>query len=87
MRSRMSVLDIVFESDAYSRLPIAACGTWRAPVTREKVEYGERPLPRHETRALNHLGFPSFVRLRIFAFKLARCVRSIVPVVDDLPRA
>jgi hypothetical protein len=66
MRSSMSVLDIVSESDAYSRLPIAGCGTWRAPGTRGKVQYGERPPPRHETRALTHLGFPIFVLLRIF---------------------
>jgi hypothetical protein len=61
MRSRMSVLDIVSESDAYSRLRhLASTGNagesavWRGA------------LPRHETRPLTHLGFPIFVLLRIF---------------------
>jgi hypothetical protein len=70
MRSRMSVLAIVTESDAYSRLPIADCGTWRAPGTRGKVQYGEE---RSKTRnpAVNASRFSDLRALANFPFKRA----------------
>src|SRR5260370_17377935 len=79
MRSSMSVLDIVSESDAYSRLRhLVSTGNAGESAVWRKTAAKAR------NAGVNASRFSDLRALGNFPFKRARCVRSTVPAVDAL---
>ena len=75
----MSVLDIVSESDAYSRLRhLVSTGNAGESAVWRKTAAKAR------NAGVNASRFSDLRALGNFPFKRARCVRSTVPAVDDL---
>jgi len=75
----MSALDIVSESDAYSRLRhLVSTGNAGESAVWRKTAAKAR------NAGVNASRFSDLRALGNFPFKRARCVRSTVPAVDDL---
>jgi hypothetical protein len=83
----MSVLDIVTEADAYSRLPIAGYLYPAAAPGEHRERRGRCSMARSAAKTRNPVvnasRFSDLRALANFPFKRARCVRSTVPAVDD----